>query len=81
MQMFEKRVWRFLLGHMAAGIAASVVASSAILWFDVAHLGSLIATTDSPVAALVLLYGSLAAAFGSVAVGAAIMLQGEERDS
>ena len=78
MRPWEKQAWAFLLKHLAAGVAGSVVASTGILVLDVGRLWSLISTSDEPVAALFLLYFSLAVLFGSVAMGIGIMSQGED---
>lgn len=71
---------RFLLHHVVGGFVGAVAFLALILVFDLAGLRALI--FESPhgwVAGALLLFG-LIVTFGSVAMGAAVMLLGRDRD-
>lgn len=75
MQPHEKRVVRFLAGHLAAGLGAACVFAGALFALDVAGIWTLIAASpEGWLFAGLLLFG-LAVTFGSLAMGAAIMLE------
>jgi len=71
----EKRVVRFLAGHLAAGLGAACVFAGALFAADVAGIWTLIAASpDGWLFAGLLLFG-LCVTFGSLAMGVAIMLE------
>lgn len=78
MKPFEKAAILFLLRHLVAGLSGAVVLGSGLLWFDVAHLATLIGSSDYAVEAVVMLYASLMLTFGSVAMGIGIMTLNED---
>ncbi len=78
MKPFEKAAILFLLRHLVAGLSGAVVLGSGLLWFDVAHLATLIGNSDYGVEAVVMLYASLMLTFGSVAMGIGIMTLNED---
>lgn len=70
---------RFLLHHVVGGVIGAVTFMALILATDLAGLRRLFLETENGlVAALLLLFG-LMITFGSVAMGIAVMLQGEDR--
>ena len=64
-----------ILMHGAGGIAAGWLVAAGLLYLDIAALGTLILGSETPVLALTLLLTGLGVTFGSVAMGAAIMMQ------
>ncbi|HEY0836649.1 MAG TPA: hypothetical protein VGE72_22250 [Azospirillum sp.] len=70
----------FLGKHLAAGVIAGVVFCSAMLWFDVGGLGTLLLGSDSMAVGLYLLFGSVCITFGSVAMGVGVMSLGDHAD-
>jgi hypothetical protein len=78
MKPFEKAAILFLLRHLVAGLAGAVALASGLLWFDVAHLATLIGNSDYAVEAVVMLYASLMLTFGSVSMGIGIMALNED---
>lgn len=71
---------RFLLHHVVGGIVGAVVFLALILVFDLAGLRQLIfGSSHGWLAGALLLFG-LIVTFGSVAMAAAIMLMGRDRD-
>lgn len=70
----------FLGKHLAAGVIAGAVFCTAMLWFDVAGLGTLLLGSDSVVVGLYLFFGSVCITFGSVAMGVGIMSLGDHAD-
>lgn len=75
MQMHEKRVIRFLAGHLAAGLGAAAVFAGALFAFDVAGIWSLVVRSPQGWLVAGLLLFGLCVTFGSLAMGAAIMLE------
>lgn len=73
---------RFLLRHALIGLALAVIFVGALLAFDVARLGSLIAASPIGVVAALVLTVSVGITFASVQMGFAIMLlaDGDEGD-
>jgi multisubunit Na+/H+ antiporter MnhB subunit len=70
---------RFLLHHVVGGVIGAVAFMALILATNMAGLRELFLETEHGlVAALLLLFG-LMVTFGSVAMGIAVMLQGEDR--
>jgi hypothetical protein len=71
---------RFLLHHLVGGVLGAVVFMGLILAFDLAGLRGLILESEHGVLAGLLLLFGLVITFGSVAMAAAIMLQGEDKN-
>lgn len=73
---------RFVLRHLATGLAAGALFGAAILVSDLAGLRRLVFSSDSPWLALFLLFFGLFVTFGSVSLAANIMLlKRDGRDS
>lgn len=70
----ERRFLLFLARNAAAGIAVGWLLLAAILWFDVAGIGTLLWTTDAPLLTVLLAAGGFGVTFGSLAMGTAIFL-------
>lgn len=70
----EREFLVFLARHALAGIAVGWLLLAAVVWFDVASIGSLLWTTDAPVLTLLLAAGGFGVTFGSLAMGTAIFL-------
>ncbi len=68
---------KFLALNALGGVAIGCGAAGLILWADAGGLGTLIAETSAPGAALGLLFGGFSITFGSLAVGSAIMMMAE----
>lgn len=71
---------RFLLRHALIGFALAMVFVGALLAFDVARLGSLVWASPSGGLAVAALTFALGLTFGSVQMGVAVMLLGEDDD-
>ncbi len=71
---------RFLLWHALIGFAVALVFVAALLAFDVARLGTLVWASPSGAIALAALTFALGLTFGSVQMGVAVMLLGEDED-
>lgn len=78
---FERRVIRFMMTHLLVGAIAAALFTGLLLYFDLFGLWGLIKTTGSPVVAVVMLFGGCLVTFGSLAMGAAVMMLGEEDDN
>lgn len=74
---------RFLLRHALVGLVLAVLFVGALLAFDIARLGSLIAASPTGMIAVLVLTVSVGITFASVQMGFAIMLLAdrEEDDS
>lgn len=71
----------FLLRHALIGCTMAVLFVGALLAFDVARLGTLmVESTNGPLAALVLTV-ALCITFGSVQMGFAVMMLGEDDET
>lgn len=81
MRHFERHVIGFLLKHCGAGCLGGLVLGWLIVRFDVAGLGTMIATSPDKYLALGMLFFGLFITFGSIAMAVGIMSMGEERDS
>lgn len=68
------RLVRFLMGYAAFGALLGCGIAGALLALPGLPIGSLMANTSTPVAAIYLYFGSFAATFASLAMGTAIML-------
>ena len=71
---------RFLIRHALIGIAVAFVFVGALLAFDVARLGTLVWASPSGGLAVAALTFALGLTFGSVQMGVAVMLLGEDAD-
>jgi hypothetical protein len=71
---------RFLLHHLVGGVVGAVVFMGLIMAFDLAGLRALILGSEHGLLAGLLLLFGLVITFGSVAMAAAIMLQGEDKN-
>ena len=68
------RLVRFLMGYAAFGAVLGCAVAGALLLLPNLPIGSLMANTSTPVAAVYLYFGSFAATFASLAMGTAIMM-------
>ncbi|WP_422364332.1 hypothetical protein [Pyruvatibacter mobilis] len=76
----EERLIRFMLGHMAAGIAAGLVFGGALIATNVAGLKDLLLASRDGWLFAILFFMGLSVTFGSLAMGVAIMLDKTPRD-
>ncbi|MFO1129610.1 MAG: hypothetical protein U1E66_14390 [Rhodospirillales bacterium] len=80
MHSHHRPMLRFLLTHLIYGSLGGLVFGVLILWFDIAHLWSMMETSpDRPLYILLLFFG-LFITFGSLGMAVGIMQLGEERD-
>jgi len=70
---------RFMLTHVANGMAIGCAALLAMIWFDVLGVGTLLAKDRSGLATAVLFFQT-ALTFGAVSMGVAVMNLGEDDD-
>ncbi len=75
----EQAFLGFIFRHLATGLAAGAAFGIAILAADFAGLRGLVFSSEQPWLALALLFFGLFITFGSVAVGASIMLLKRDR--
>ncbi len=68
---------RFLAFHAALGVMIGFMLAGALIAFDVAGLGTLIAQAKNPITASILLCFGFAVTFGSAVMGGAILMYGE----
>lgn len=64
---------RTLLVNWLIGFCVAVIILAALLWFDTAHLWTLLSTASDPVTPAILLFLGLLVTLTSVAMGTAIM--------
>ncbi|MFG1379398.1 hypothetical protein [Xanthobacter autotrophicus] len=69
---------RFLLRHALIGVGVAAVFVALLAAFDVAHLGTLFATSQDGPLALIVLTLALGVTFGSVQMGFAVMLMSDK---
>lgn len=69
---------RFLLRHAAIGIGLASLFVGALTVLDMFHLGSLMRGSPDGLLALAVLTAALGITFGSVQMGFAVMLMGED---
>ena len=69
---------RFLAVHAALGAVVGLIFAAGLLVTNVANLGTLFMTSDSPVTASVLFFASFALTFGSLKMGVAVMTEVRE---
>lgn len=70
----------FLLGHLIVGTIGGGVLCTALLAFDVVHLRTLITASEDWLMWLIILFGSVCATFGSLAMGVGVMGLGDWSD-
>lgn len=80
MTQTERAFIGFMLRHCLFGMVAATVLAVGILWTDVGQVGTLIASSGEPILAFSLLLFGLFVTFGSVSMGVAVFMLGEERD-
>lgn len=78
--MIDWRLTKFLVTHALIGIFAGAATSFALIWYNIAGLGDLIARSDMKVIAVVLLVFGFALTFGQASVATAVLFKAEERD-
>ena len=74
----DRTLLRFLARHCAMGIAAGWAVLATLLWFDVARLGQLMASSEQGWLALLLAAAGFAVTFGGLAMATAIFLLPKE---
>lgn len=75
---FPKLV-RFMLYHIANGIAIGCIFLFVMIWFDVMGLGTMLKTDTSGIATF-LLFFQTSLTFGAVSMGIAVMNLGKDDD-
>jgi tetrahydromethanopterin S-methyltransferase subunit E len=76
----QRRFLRFLLTHLAYGSIGGFTFGGLLLWFDIAHLWTMITgSPDWPLYLLLLFFG-LFITFGSIGMAVGIMQLGDDRD-
>lgn len=73
MARHEKNALRFLLQHLAGGVAGAVLFGGLLLYFDIAHLRTLATESQDGWLTIVLLFFGLMVTFGGVAMAAGVM--------
>jgi O-antigen ligase len=71
---FEKKALGFLATQLVAGLVAAAVFTAGLLYLDSFGLWTLIRTSDDGILAAAMLFAGSAITFGSVAMGAGVML-------
>ncbi len=71
----EKRLLRFLAGHLVAGLVAGAVFGGALIATNVGNLRTLLFASPDGWLFAVLFFVGLSVTFGSIGMGAAIMLE------
>lgn len=79
-QRSDMRMIRLLVWNAAAGAGLGILFAAFLVYRDVAGLGSLLAHSDNPLPAMILLFGGFAVTFGSAVMGTAIMALRDDRD-
>ena len=75
----ERTMIHFLLKHMLLGSFGGVVFAVLLLVLDVAHIRTMLMTSDSPVTIMLLLFSGMIIVFGSVGMGLAVFSLGEDK--
>jgi uncharacterized membrane protein YbhN (UPF0104 family) len=78
---FQQRLIRYLIRHGITGAMVGWALLLAIIWTDVAGLGSLVRGSDAGALALTMLAGAFAITFGSAAMGIAANRLGHSREA
>ena len=76
----QRRFLAFLLTHLVYGSVGGFVFGALILWFDIAHLWTMITVSPDRLLYLLLLFFGLFVTFGSIGMAVGVMQLGEERD-
>lgn len=76
----EPDLMRLYLRHCAVGFGLSAVFVAALLWFDIARIGSLVAGSDIGWLAVFLLWFFHGTVFGSVQFAIHVMLNADSDD-
>ncbi len=76
----EPNLMRLYLRHCAVGFCLSAVFVTALLWFDIARIGTLVAGSDIGWLAVFLLWFFHGTVFGSVQFAVSIMLDTDDDD-
>lgn len=76
----EQKLVRFMLGHMAAGLAAGLVFGGALIASNIAGLRDLLFASPEGWLFALLFFMGLSVTFGSLAMGVAIMLDRKPDD-
>ncbi len=71
---------RFLLFHIANGIAIGVLFALAVIWSNFLGVGDMLARDASGIATFVLIF-QVSLTFGAVSAAVAVMNMGEDDDS
>jgi hypothetical protein len=69
----EQDLIRLVLWNGLAGAMLGVLFAAFLVYWDVGGIGTLLARSDQPIPALLLLFGGFAVTFGSAVCGTAIM--------
>ncbi|MDQ0346596.1 hypothetical protein [Ancylobacter vacuolatus] len=72
---------RFLMRHALIGVGLGALFVGTLVLLDVARLGTLMTQSSSGLIALIVLTGAVGITFGSVQMGFAIMLLGEDEQT
>jgi len=70
----SSRVVRMIVINWIGGAVIGALTAAALLWLDIAGIGSLVSRTSNAAAAIALLFGGFALTFASLVAGTAIML-------
>jgi hypothetical protein len=76
----DESLIRLLAWNALAGAVLGILFAAFLVYWDVAGLGTLLAQSDRPVPAFLLLFGGFAITFGSAVCGTAIMGLSDDRD-
>lgn len=79
-QLIMPPLLKFLARHLFFGLAGGVVFGSAVLYFDLGGIGSLVMASSDKYLWMFLLYFGIFITFGSVAMGFGIMSLGQENE-
>lgn len=72
---------RFLMRHALIGVGVGALFVGTLVLLDVARLGTLMTQSSSGLIALIVLTGAVGITFGSVQMGFAIMLLGDDDET
>lgn len=76
----EQELIRVVLWNALAGAMLGVLFAAFLVYWDVGDIGTLLARSEQPIPALLLLFGGFAVTFGSAVCGTAIMGLTDDRD-
>ncbi len=75
------RLVRFLIHHALIGVGLGALFVGTLVLLDVGRLGTLVGQSSSGLVALLILTFAVGITFGSVQMGFAVMLMGEEEET